>query len=210
MMVWAPVYTGRQEVQNIYLVRFGTKKNDQVRVRYMALSKLSICQYSCGFSRFVILSLLKSPPNKPKNKTSLSSSWSWPRGHGYCLESLLSATVAKSGSQGKHRPLSFIPLSSRKCSPMVCLPLRGPLLASSLCNMKPICQEAGQGHNTRAIWQKSGCYLQAKQILLSLLGISLKLFQKCLKKPGFSLWLGYWGFLFVCLFVFLSHLELLN
>ena len=26
MMVWDPVYTGRQEVQNIYLVRFETKK----------------------------------------------------------------------------------------------------------------------------------------------------------------------------------------
>jgi len=26
MMVWAPVYTGRQEVQNIYLVKFETKK----------------------------------------------------------------------------------------------------------------------------------------------------------------------------------------
>ena len=38
MMVWDPVYTGRQEVQNIYLVRFETKKNDQVRVRFVLQS----------------------------------------------------------------------------------------------------------------------------------------------------------------------------
>lgn len=38
MMVWAPVYTGRQEVQNINLVRFETKKNDQVRVRFVLQS----------------------------------------------------------------------------------------------------------------------------------------------------------------------------
>ena len=111
--------------------------------------------------------LIKVPPNKPENKTSLFSSWSWPGGHGCCLESLLSAVVAKSGNQGKHRPPSFIPHSSRKCSAMVCLPLSGPLPATSLYNMKQICQQSGQGHNTRAIWQESGCYLQAKQILFS-------------------------------------------